>query len=222
MHGFITDAILITIRVAFLSTALSFVFSVALARFMSLRPFPGRRLLETLLTLPIVLPPTVMGFFLLVLVGRRGILGEWLASIGINLVFSWQGAVVAATVVVFPLIYTSARAAFESVDKNLENAARSLGAGEMSVLFLVTLPQAKNGIMAGTVLAFARGMGEFGATLMLAGNIPGKTQTLALAIYDAFSAGNDAQAAMLAALTAGVCVLVLLVADTLLNPTRRN
>ena len=216
------DAILITLRVASLATISSFLFSVALARIMSRRDFPGRRVLDALCTLPIVLPPTVLGFFLLVLVGRRGVFGQWLAEMGVNLVFSWQGAVLASTVVVFPLIYKSARAAFESVDPDLENAARSLGAGEFAVFFLVSLPQAKNGIIAGTMLAFARGMGEFGATLMIAGNIPGKTQTLALAIYDSFSAGKDAEAALLAAITSAICMAVLIGSDWLLNRTGRR
>ena len=148
-------------------------------------------------------------------------LGAWLAEMGINLIFSWQGAVLAATVVIFPLIYKSARGAFDGVDRNMENAARSLGAGEFKVFFMISLPQARNGIIAGTLLAFARGMGEFGATLMIAGNIPGKTQTLALAIYDAFSSGKDAQAAMLAAITSALCLAVLVGADWIFSPKGR-
>jgi len=222
MTDFPTDAILITIKVASFSTAISFAFSVLLAYVMSRRNIPGRRIVDSLCTLPIVLPPTVLGFFLLVVVGRRGVLGAWLAERGINLIFSWQGAVLAATVVIFPLIYKSARGAFDGVDRNLENAARSLGANEVKVFFLVSLPQARNGIIAGTLLAFARGMGEFGATLMIAGNIPGKTQTLALAIYDAFSAGKDAQAALLAAVTSAICLVILVSADWLFSPNRQG
>lgn len=222
MTEFPTDAILITIKVASFSTAISFAFSVLLAYVMSRRNVPGRRIIDSLCTLPIVLPPTVLGFFLLVIVGRRGVLGAWLAEQGINLIFSWQGAVLAATVVIFPLIYKSARGAFDGVDRNLENAARSLGANEVKVFFLVSLPQARNGIIAGTLLAFARGMGEFGATLMIAGNIPGKTQTLALAIYDAFSAGKDTQAALLAATTSAICLVILVSADWLFSPSRQG
>ncbi|WP_027190674.1 molybdate ABC transporter permease subunit [Fundidesulfovibrio putealis] len=222
MTEFPTDAILITIKVASFSTAISFAFSVLLAYVMSRRNVPGRRIIDSLCTLPIVLPPTVLGFFLLVIVGRRGVLGAWLAEQGINLIFSWQGAVLAATVVIFPLIYKSARGAFDGVDRNLENAARSLGANEVKVFFLVSLPQARNGIIAGTLLAFARGMGEFGATLMIAGNIPGKTQTLALAIYDAFSAGKDTQAALLAATTSAICLAILVSADWLFSPSRQG
>lgn len=216
------DAVLITIKVASISTAVAFLFSVALAYALSRRPFPGRRVVDSLCTLPIVLPPTVLGYMLLLVIGRKGVLGAWLAQMGINLIFSWQGAVLAATVVIFPLIYKSARAAFDGVDHNLENAARSLGAGEFKVFFRVSLPLARNGILAGTLLAFARGMGEFGATLMIAGNIPGKTQTLALAVYDSFSAGKDAQAAALAALAVGLCLVVLLGADWLFTPRGRS
>lgn len=151
-------------------------------------PLPA--LLDALCTLPLVLPPTVLGYYLILVVGRNGLLGPALRDLGLQLIFSWQGAVVAATVVVFPLLYKSARAALEQVDPHLENAARTLGASELRILLTVSLPLAWKGIFAGLMLAFARGMGEFGATLMVAGNIPGKTQTLALAIYDAFQAGQ--------------------------------
>ena len=220
MGDFPAHAVFITIKVAALATAVSFVFSVALAYVLSRRAVPGRRLIDALCTLPIVLPPTVLGFFLLVLVGRRGVFGPALAQVGINLIFSWQGAVLAATVVVFPLLYKSARAAFDNVDGNLESAARSLGASEWRVFWRVNLPLARNGILAGTLLAFARGMGEFGATLMIAGNIPGKTQTMALAIYDAFTAGKDAQAALLSAMTAVLCCIIVVSADWMLGAKR--
>jgi molybdate transport system permease protein len=222
MPNFATDAILITLKVASISTAVSFVFSVLLAYAMSRKRIPGKRLIDSLCTLPMVLPPTVLGFFLLLVVGRRGVLGARLAEMGVNLIFSWQGAVLAATVVIFPLIYKSARSAFDGVDRNLENAARSLGASEARVFFAVSLPLAKNGIIAGTLLAFARGMGEFGATLMIAGNIPGKTQTLALAIYDAFTAGKDAQAAILAGVASALCLVILVSADWLFTSTRQG
>ena len=166
--------------------------------------------------------PTVIGYYLILLVGRRGVLGPGLAELGINLIFSWQGAVVAATVVVFPLIYKSARASLEQVDKHLEDAARTLGASEWRVFVSVSLPLAWKGIFAGIMLAFARGMGEFGATLMIAGNIPGKTQTLALAIYDAFQAGNDLQASWLVVITSAVCVSLLMAAELLVRLKRRR
>ena len=181
----------LSLRVASLATLFSFVAATLMAWLLARKRGPLPALLDALCTLPLVLPPTVLGYYLILLVGRRGVFGHWLADMGINLIFSWQGAVVAATVVVFPLIYKSARAALEQVDPHLENAARTLGSSEWRVFVSVSLPLAWRGIFAGLMLAFARGMGEFGATLMIAGNIPGKTQTLALAIYDAFQAGND-------------------------------
>lgn len=184
---------------------------------MSRRGGPMRTVIDALCTLPMVLPPTVLGYYLILMVGSRGLLGPRLAELGINLMFSWQGAVAAATVVVFPLIYKSARASLDSVDHNLEDAARTLGASEWTVFTRISLPLAWRGLFAGTMLAFARGMGEFGATLMIAGNIPGKTQTLALAIYAAFQAGNDAKATQLVVVTSMLCMTVLIGAEWLLG-----
>jgi molybdate transport system permease protein len=164
---------------------------------------------DSVLTLPLVLPPTVMGYYLLVLFGRRGWLGVWLAHWNIELVFTWQGAVLAATVVAFPLVLKSARAAFEEVDPQLCNAARVLGSSEAAIFFRVVLPLASRGILAGVLLAFARALGEFGATLMIAGNIPGRTQTLSIAIYEAVQAGNDDLANILVLVTSATCIVVL-------------
>ena len=169
-----------------------------------------RDVIDSLLTLPLVLPPTVLGYYLLVLLGRRGVFGAWLDKLGIELVFTWQGAVIASMVVAFPLILKSARTAFESVDPHLERAARTLGLGEAAVFFRVTLPLATRGILAGALLAFARALGEFGATLMIAGNLPGRTQTLSVAIYAAVQAGDDSTANFLVLVTSITCVLVLL------------
>ena len=207
----------LSLRVASLATLFSFVAATLMAWLLARKRGPLPALLDALCTLPLVLPPTVLGYYLILLVGRRGVFGHWLADMGINLIFSWQGAVVAATVVVFPLIYKSARAALEQVDPQLENAARTLGSSEWRVFVSVSLPLAWRGIFAGLMLAFARGMGEFGATLMIAGNIPGKTQTLALAIYDAFQAGNDVQAVWLVIITSAVCVSLLMAAELLLK-----
>lgn len=207
----------LSLRVAGLATFFSFVFGVGLAWLMSRRHGPARSLLDALCTLPMVLPPTVLGYYLILLLGRRGVLGPWLAEFGISLLFTWQGAVIAATAVVFPLIYKSARAALESVDHSLEDTARTLGASEWTLFIRVSLPLAWRGLFAGAMLAFARGMGEFGATLMIAGNIPGKTQTLALAIYAAFQAGNDARATLLVLVTSALCMAVLLGAEWLLG-----
>lgn len=207
----------LSLRVASLATLFSFVAATLMAWLLARKRGPLPALLDALCTLPLVLPPTVLGYYLILLVGRRGVFGHWLADMGINLIFSWQGAVVAATVVVFPLIYKSARAALEQVDPHLENAARTLGSSEWRVFVSVSLPLAWRGIFAGLMLAFARGMGEFGATLMIAGNIPGKTQTLALAIYDAFQASNDVQAVWLVIITSAVCVSLLMAAELLLK-----
>ena len=207
----------LSLRVASLATLISFVAATLMAWLVARKRGPLPALLDAVCTLPLVLPPTVLGYYLILLVGRRGLFGQWLADAGISLIFSWQGAVVAATVVVFPLIYKSARAALEQVDPHLENAARTLGSSEWRVFASVSLPLAWRGIFAGLMLAFARGMGEFGATLMIAGSIPGKTQTLALAIYDAFQAGNDAQAVWLVLITSAVCVSLLMAAELLLK-----
>ena len=173
--------------------------------------FPGRDLVDTLLTLPMVMPPTVLGYYLLVLLGRKGWVGGWLhATFGINLIFTLTGAVIAATVVAFPLVFKPARAAFEAVDPQLQDAARVLGISEAGVFWRVTLPLAWRGILAGVLLGFARALGEFGATLMVAGSIPGKTQTLSIAVYEAVQAGQDDVANLLVLITSVVCVAVLL------------
>ncbi|MBI1398289.1 MAG: molybdate ABC transporter permease subunit [Betaproteobacteria bacterium] len=183
--------------------------------------FRGREVLDAILTLPMVMPPTVLGYYLLVLIGRRGWLGHWLDEhFGIVLIFTWQGAVIAASVVAFPLVYKAARAAFEDVSRQAENAARVLGASEWRVFVTVSLPLAWRGILAGTMLAFARALGEFGATLMVAGSIPGKTQTLSIAIYEAVQAGQDDVANFLVIVTSTVCVIVLVASGQLLKVRR--
>jgi molybdate transport system permease protein len=206
----------LTLKVAAWATAIDLVLGVAMALALARGRFPGRDTLDAILTLPMVLPPTVLGYYLLVLVGKRGWLGGWLYdTFGINLIFTWQGAVIAAAVVAFPLVMKSARAAFEGVDTQLENAARVLGLPERWVFFRVTLPMAWRGILAGVLLAAARSMGEFGATLMVAGSIPGRTQTLSIAIYEAVQAGRDADANILVGVISAACVVVLLVAGRL-------
>lgn len=215
---------LLSLKVAGLATAASLCTGVFAAWLLARRRSALSAVLDALCTLPMILPPTVLGYYLILFVGRRGLIGPWLADLGINLIFSWKGAVVAATVVVFPLVYKSARAALESVDPRFEDAARTLGASEWTLFLRVSLPLAWRSIMAGAMLAFARGMGEFGATLMLAGNIPGKTQTLALAIYDAFQAGNDEEATLLVVVTSCVCLGLLILAERLIgwNTGRRR
>jgi len=168
----------LSLKVAGIATAASLVFGIVTARLLSRKHSPFHAFMDALCTLPMVLPPTVLGYYLILIFGRNGILGPGLQHLGITLMFSWHGAVIAATIVVFPLIYKSAKAALEQVDVNLENAARTLGLPEYIIFFKISLPLAFKGILAGAMLAFARGMGEFGATLMIAGNIPGKTGTI--------------------------------------------
>ncbi|CAD6560795.1 Molybdenum transport system permease protein ModB [Paraburkholderia hiiakae] len=207
--------LLLSLKVAGWATALNVVFGVAAGYGLSRWRSGARDLLDSLLTLPLVMPPTVLGYYLLVLVGRRGVFGRWLDSLGIQLVFTWQGAVLASMVVAFPLVLKSARAAFESVDPQLERAARTLGISEAAIFFRVTLPLATRGIVAGTLLAFARALGEFGATLMIAGNLPGRTQTLSVAIYSAVQAGDDSTANFLVFVTSVTCVVILVLAGRL-------
>jgi molybdate transport system permease protein len=208
----------LTLKVAFTSTLLAFLAGVPLAFLVARKEFWGRELLDSLATLPLVLPPTVMGYYLIVVWGRNGWLGRWLHEVfGISLMFTWQGAVLAAALVSFPLVFKAARAAFEDVDPNQENVARTLGSSELAVFLRVSLPLARRGILAGTMLALARSMGEFGATLMLAGNLPGKTQTLALAIYDAVQSGNDNLALSLVVLVSGACILILATSGKILR-----
>lgn len=219
MLGEAVVPLLLTLKVAGFATLLALVIGVAVAFALARYDFPGRDVLDAVCTLPLVMPPTVLGYYLIVLIGRRGWLGEWLwDTFGITLMFTWQGAVFAAAVVAFPLVFKGARAAFESVDGSLEGAARTLGVSEPGVFLRITLPLAWRGILAGTMLAFARGMGEFGATLMVAGNIPGRTQTLSLAVYDAVQAGQDDLANFLVLVTSIVCVAILFGSGKLLKP----
>ncbi len=211
-------ALCLTLKVAGLATLLAFLAGVALAYLLARRNFWGRDWLEAVFTLPLVLPPTVLGYYLIVVMGRRSGLGYWLQEhFGISLLFTWQGAVVAAALVSLPLIFKAARASFAEVDQDLENTARILGLPEWAVFLRVSLPLAWRGILAGTGLAFARAMGEFGATLMVAGNLPGKTQTLSLAIYEAVQVGNNHLANELVLLTSLICISILVVASRLLK-----
>lgn len=216
MISFEWTAVLLSLKVAGIATLLNLFLGVAVGYLLARTRFPGRDLLDTALTLPMVMPPTVLGYYLLVLMGRRSWLGAWLQDhFGFSFIFTWQGAVVAASIVAFPLVFKPARAAFEAVDGQLEQAARVLGVSEFALFFRVTLPLAWRGILAGVLLGFARALGEFGATLMVAGSIPGQTQTLSIAIYEAVQAGNDTVANSLVVLTSVICIVVLMVANKL-------
>ena len=209
-------ALALTLKVAGGATAINMLLGVGVGYAMARWRFPGRELVDAVLTLPMVMPPTVLGYYMLVLIGTQGPIGAWLLQhFGIRMIFTWQAAVIAATVVSFPLVFKSARAAFETVDPQLEDAARLLGIGEFAVFFRVSLPLAWRGVLAGLLLSFARALGEFGATLMVAGSIPGKTQTLSIAVYEAVQAGQDDTANFLVAVTSLVCVSVLLSAGRL-------
>lgn len=210
--------LLLTLKVAGFATLAAFLIGVAFAFLLARVRFPGREWADALLTLPLVMPPTVMGYYLIVVFGRKGWIGQWLyETFGVTLMFTWPGAVLASTVVSLPLVFKAARSAFEGVDPNLERAARTLGLSEVGVFFRVSLPLAWRGIMAGTMLAFARAMGEFGATLMVAGNLPGKTQTLSLAVYEAVQAGNDQLAMILVLITSLVCMVILVSSGRILK-----
>ncbi len=210
------SALSLSLQVAGWATLLNLVLGIGVGYLLARKRFVGRDLLDTVLTLPMVMPPTVLGYYLLVLLGRKGWLGQWLQDTwGINLIFSLQGAVIAATVVAFPLVFKPARAAFEAIDGQMEEAGRVLGVSEIGIFLRITLPLAWRGILAGVLLGFARALGEFGATLMVAGSIPGKTQTLSIAVYEAVQAGQDAVANTLVLLTSLVCIVVLLGAGRL-------
>lgn len=209
----------LSLRVATLATALVAVVGVPTAWMLARLRFRGKSILSGALTLPLVLPPTVLGYGLLLLLGKRGPIGIWLeATWGVTLVFHWTGAAVATAVASFPLFLLPARGAIEGVDVGLEEAARLLGASEWGVFGRVTLPLAWRGLVAGGVLAFARSLGDFGATLMVAGDIPGRTRTASLAIYDAVQSGDANRAAAYSALIAVVSILAASLAQKALSP----
>lgn len=183
----------ISIKVAVCATLITFILGLPAARLVvSMKR--GKSIADGIFSLSMVLPPTVVGFFLLLIFGNNSVIGKMLSAAGMSVIFKWQGAVVASAVVSFPMLYRTARGAFEQIDRNLINAARTIGMGEVEIFLKIMLPASWPGVMAGTILAFARALGEFGATIMLAGNIPGKTQTMSVAIYTAVQAGNRALA----------------------------
>jgi molybdate transport system permease protein len=206
----------LSLRVAFLSTAIAMGAGLWIAYILANREFRLKEIVDSLVTLPLVLPPTVLGYYLLVLIGRASPLGKlWEAIFGAPLVFTWKAAVVAALLHSLPLLIKSARAALESVDRSYERAARTLGASEWRLFWRVTLPLAHRPIFAAAALAFARSLGDFGVTLMVAGNIPGRTQTVAVAIYDAVEAGDGTTARVLVVLVSAVALLILTLANRL-------
>jgi molybdate transport system permease protein len=210
------EALVLSLRVASLATLLVVALGLPAGYLLARCHFPGRDLLDALLTLPLVLPPTVVGYYLILVLGRNGFLGAPLfRATGWSLMFTWQAAVVASFVVALPLMVKTARAAVEAVDASLIDASRTLGHSAAWTALRITLPLARRGIAAGAVLAFARAMGEFGATLMLAGNIPGRTSTMPLAIYGAVASGDWGRAHAMVALFTAISVAALLAANRL-------
>jgi molybdate transport system permease protein len=218
------DAVVLSLKVALLCTGCVSVPAIAAGYVLARFHFPGKVVLDALLHLPLVLPPVVTGYLLLEVMGRRGIAGSWLEStFGIRLAFTTAGAALAASVVAFPLMVRSVRLAFELVDKRLEQAAATLGAGPLRRFLTVTLPLSSGGVFAGMVLAFARSLGEFGATITFAGNIQGHTRTLPLAIYTRLqSPTGQAQAQKLVLISAALAIGALVVSELLIRRLRRR
>jgi len=207
-------AVALSLRVALVATAVSLPFGVAIAWLLARKSFPGKTLLNAVIYLPLVMPPVVTGYLLLLAFGRRGLFGAWLADIGIVLSFRWTGAALACGVMAFPLMVGAIRLSIESVDRRLEDAASTLGASGLWLFATVTLPLALPGIIAGAVLAFARALGEFGATITFVSNIPGETQTISAAIYTLTQVpGGDAQALKLVAVSIAIALAALIAAE---------
>ena len=207
----VISPILLSLRIAAIATVLTFLVGLGLARIFATHRVPLKSIWEALLLLPLVFPPTITGYLLLVVFGRRGLLGGLLAQAGVQVVFTWAAAVIASFVVSLPLMYQNCKAALRAVEPQYAQAARTLGVSEGRIFRRVTLPIAAPGILAGTALSFARALGEFGATLMAAGNIPGRTQTLPLAIYSAVEAGRSAEANLLLGVTVALSFILVAV-----------
>lgn len=216
MSGSEWAVLALSFKVAFWATLASLPLGIAVALLLARGRFPGRMLLNGLVHLPLILPPVVTGYLLLVVFGRRGVLGAWLAEIGVVFAFSWTGAALAAGVMAFPLLVRAVRLSVDAIDPGLEEAAQSLGAGRLARFALVTLPLMAPGILTGAVLAFAKALGEFGATITFVSSIPGKTETLPLAIYAALQIpGGEAMAVRFVAISVAASMLGLLLAELL-------
>jgi len=206
----------LSLEVATAATLISLALGLAIAWLLANREFPGKNLVDAVATLPLALPPTVLGYYLLVVIGRSSWIGRaWESVTGSPLVFTWRAAVIASTLHAIPLLIKSSRAALESVDLACERASRSLGASEWRLFWRVSLPLARRPVLAATVLAFARSLGDFGATLMIAGDIPGRTQTAAIAIFDAVESGNAVTARVLVIVISVLTAAVVLLANRL-------
>lgn len=210
--------VLLSVKVAFIATIFAFILGVFFAYILTKKRIPGKSIWETLLILPMVLPPSIVGYLLLKLFGKRGPIGSFLLdTFGIQVVFTWIACVIAACVVALPLMYQGTKAAFESVDETYELAAQTLGSNQWKIFWTVLLPLARPGIVSGIVLTFARAMGEFGATLMLAGNIEGQTQTIPTAIYYAVATGKEEEANLLVLIITLFSFMVIFILNTWLK-----
>jgi molybdate transport system permease protein len=210
-----------TLRMATMSTLLILPPALLLAWLLARRSWPGKSLVETLVTLPLVMPPVATGLVLLQLFGRRRALGSFLDRHGIDIVFTWRAVVIAMMVMSLPLLLRAARTAFEEVNPRLEQMAETLGASPLRVFFTITLPLARRGVAGGILLAFARAVGEFGATILVAGDIPGRTRTIALTIYERVQLGHDESAYRMVAVSAIIAFAALWISETLLRKRRR-
>lgn len=219
----IVSPILISLKVALVATAITLVVGTALGFLFVRKNFPGKDILEVIITLPMVMPPSVTGYILLLVIGKKGFIGRILQDVfGINLIFTWQAACIAAAVVSLPLMYQSCKSAFLGVDKSFENAARTLGASEWKIFRKITIPLAWPGLVSGLVLSFARALGEFGATLMVAGNIPGRTENIPIAIYFAVESNNLHKANILMGIVVIVSFATILSLNRWLRSKRFN
>ncbi len=217
------QAVRLTLLVASVAVIVSLPLAVAVAWLLAKRSFPGKFLVETIVNLPLVLPPVVTGYLLLVTFGREGLIGRFLERIGVRIVFDWKGAALAAAVVAFPLFVRPIRLAFSAIDNRLLQAARTLGAGPFDAFWSIMLPLARPGILSGALLAFARSMGEFGATIMIAGSIPGETRTMSLLIYSQIDApGGMEQSIRLVAASIIIAAAALLAGEVLERYGRRR
>ncbi|PLX39887.1 MAG: molybdate ABC transporter permease subunit [Deltaproteobacteria bacterium] len=217
------EVIVLSVKVAAVATFLSLPVGFLVAAGLGMSRFPGRALVDGVINLPLVLPPVVVGYFLLILLGDNGFFGPILKALGIKIVFNWKGAVVASAVVGFPLLVRSIRLGIESIDEGMFHAARSLGATWRDILFSVVLPQSWRAILVGATLMFARSLGEFGATVMIAGSIPGRTQTIPLAIFDYTNQpGKDANALKLCIVSMALSFSVLLVSEYLARRAKKT
>lgn len=204
-------AVFLSLKVACSALCIDLVIGIPLSFLLARNKFYGKEIFDTILTLPMVMPPTVMGYYLLVALGHNSPLGNWLQFLGINLIFTWQSAVIAAVFITFPLVVNPSRVAFETINTRYEHVAQLSGISGIAIFFRIFLPLAWANILANALLAFARALGEFGATLMVAGSIPGKTQTMSTAIYEAVQEGNDYEANSLVILLSLICIFVLII-----------